>query len=141
MSVAALLLPVFVQIGLTFFLLLWTGRVRVGALKNGAVTPADIALSNTAWPPRVTQIANAFHNQLEIPLLFYVVVALILITRTTDIFQVALAWLFVITRLAHAFIHTGSNDVAIRSKIYGIGVLTVLAMWLILAFRVLTAGI
>ena len=33
MSVAAVLAPVFVQVGLTFFLLLWMGRARVAALK------------------------------------------------------------------------------------------------------------
>ena len=28
-------------------------------------------------PPRVTQISNAYHNQLETPLLFYVLILLI----------------------------------------------------------------
>ena len=44
MTVTDLLLPVFVEVGLTFFLMFWMGLLRREALNSGAVKPADINL-------------------------------------------------------------------------------------------------
>ena len=137
MTIDAILLPLFVQVGLTFFLLFWMGRVRVGALRNREVTMRDIALGQPAWPERPTQIANAFHNQLELPLLFYVLVILALFTRKTDMFFVVLAWMFVTSRLVHAGIHVTSNDVQRRFAAFAVGAVILLIMWIVFATRIL----
>ena len=62
MSIQAVLAPLFVQVALTLALLLWTGRVRVAAVRRGEVHVRDIALRQPAWPERVTQIANAYRR-------------------------------------------------------------------------------
>ena len=112
MSVSSLLLPVFVQVGLTFYLHVHDGvhrsralRTRRGeALRHRAARAALAAAS-------ATQFANCFHNQFELPVLFYAVVAFILITSTNSFVFVLLAWIFVAARLVHAYIHTGANVV------------------------------
>src|SRR6476646_6462953 len=114
MSLQAVLLPVFVQIALTFALLAWLAYQRVNALKRGEVRPADIALGQRAWPEPLQKLSNAFENQLELPMLFYVLVILAIIARKADLLFVILSWLFVASRFAHAFIHTGSNVVRVR---------------------------
>ena len=139
MSVASLLLPVFVQVALTFALMSWMASHRVTAIRAGTVRPKDIALRQPNWPQRATQIANAFHNQLELPMLFYVLVALILITRTLSDVFVWLAWAFVISRLVHAFIHTGSNRVDRRFYAMATGMTILVVMWAVFAARVLMA--
>src|SRR5918997_2495171 len=133
MTVDAILLPLFVQVGLTFFLLFWMGSVRVGAIRRREVAMRDIALRQPAWPERPTQIANAFHNQLELPLLFYVLVILALFTRKADTFFVVLAWMFVTTRLVHAGIHVASNDVQRRFYAFLVGAIILLVMWVVFA--------
>jgi hypothetical protein len=140
MTVSDLLLPVFVEVGLTFFLMFWMGVLRREALGSGAVQPKDIALREPNWPPRTRQVANCFHNQLELPLLFYVLVAFILITSTNSLIFVLLAWVFVLSRIAHAYVHTGSNDVGTRSIAIGIGAIALVAMWVIFAIRILVSG-
>jgi hypothetical protein len=135
-----LLLPVFVEVGLTFFLFFWMARLRRTALTTGAVKPADIALREPRWPARAIQIANCFHNQLELPMLFYAVVAFILITSTNSLVFVLLAWVFVLARLVHAYIHTGHNDVWQRGAAMGVGSVALCAMWVILAIRILVTG-
>jgi hypothetical protein len=140
MSVTSLLLPVFVQVALTFALMGWMWKLRIGALKSREVTFKDIALREPAWPARVTQVGNCFHNQLELPVLFYVLVAFILITRTNDIIFVVLAWVFVAARLVHAYIHTGSNDVQSRFYAIAVSLLVLIAMWVIFAVRILSVG-
>lgn len=140
MSVSSLLLPVFVQVGLTFVLMSWMWQLRIAALKTRQVSFGDIALRQPAWPARATQVGNAFHNQLELPVLFYVLVAFILITRTNDIIFVALAWAFVAARLVHAYVHTGSNVVPRRFYAMAASAAILVVMWAVFAVRVLATG-
>jgi hypothetical protein len=118
----------------------WMGILRRRALSSGAVKPSDIALREPAWPPRALQVANSFHNQLELPMLFYVLVALILITSTNSLIFLLLAWIFVLSRLVHAYIHTGSNDVPSRSVAISVGAIALVVMWVVFAIRILVTG-
>jgi hypothetical protein len=136
MTATRILLPVLVQIGLTFFLQFWMAYERISALKRREVRVPDIALGQRVWPERATQISNAFHNQLELPLLFYVLVALALVTSRVDDTLIWLAWLFVILRFVHAFIHTTGNRVQPRFYAYLAGSLVLVAMWMRFALSV-----
>jgi hypothetical protein len=139
MSVTAILLPVFVQVALTFALLVWMGRSRLSHIRTGEVKVKDVALGERNWPRRTLQVSNAYHNQFELPVLFYVLVALALLTRKADLAFVVLSWLFVATRLVHAYIHTTSNRIAWRFQVFLIGALILMLMWLIFGFRIVAA--
>jgi hypothetical protein len=119
MSVQLVLLPVFVLVGLTFALLLWTASARARA------------------PERATQVGNCFSDQFELPLLFYILIALALPLRHADLVIVLLSWVFVVTRFAHAGIFVTSNNVQQRSLAWFAGVLVLFAMWLYFALRIL----
>ncbi len=103
MSIQVVLLPVFVQVALTFVLLYWQGYVRVGHTRRGEVKIRDIALRQANWPEQATKLGNAFQNQFEIPVLFYALVAFALLTRKADLAFVVLSWIFVLSRLVHAY--------------------------------------
>jgi hypothetical protein len=137
MSVQMVLLPLFVQIGLTFALLLGTATARTRALSGRQTKFKDIALGQPNWPERVTQLGNCFRNQFEVPVLFYVLIALALPLRHADFVIVLLSWVFVVTRFAHAGIFVTSNDVRSRSLAWFAGVLVVLAMWIYFALKIL----
>ena len=137
MTVPAVLLPVFVQVGLTFFLLFWMGAVRLRALKGREVRVGDIALRQPAWPERPTQISNAYDSQFQLPVLFYALVPLALITRKADLLFVVLSWIFVATRLAHAAIHTTSNNVQQRFLAFLAGAIVLLIMWIVFAAHII----
>jgi hypothetical protein len=139
MSITAVLLPVFVQVALTFLLLMWMGRSRIASLRAGDVKVRDIALGERSWPTRIQQIANSYHNQFELPVLFYAIVALALITRKADLLFVVLSWVFVGSRLVHAVIHTTSNRVSQRFAVFLVGVIVLMAMWIMFALRILAA--
>ena len=137
MSLPAVLAPVFVQVALTFALLVWTGWSRVAALRSGEVRIKDIALAQRAWPVRITQVGNALGNQFEMPILFYVLVSLALFTRKADLLFVAMSWLFVVARIGHAYVHTTTNFVPRRFQIFLLGTAILMLMWLIFAVRIL----
>ena len=137
MSVQSVLLPVFVLVGLTFALLLWMAGARRGALVGGETKIRDIALGQPNWPQRATQIGNCFANQFELPLLFYILIALALPLRHADLVIVMLSWVFVITRFVHAGIFVTHNDLGQRSLAWFAGVLVLFAMWLYFALKIL----
>ncbi len=137
MSVQAVFLPVFAMVGLTFVLLLWTAGARRRALLGGEAKIRDVALGQSNWPARATQIANCYRNQFELPLLFYVLIALAMPLRHADLVIVLLSWVFVATRFVHAGIFVTSNDFGRRSSAWLAGSLVLFAMWLYFALRIL----
>jgi hypothetical protein len=114
MTVQMVLLPVFVQVGLTFFLLLWAARASGEKRKD-----------------------NQFAEEFGIPLLFYALIAIALPLRRVDLILVMLSWVFVVTRFAQAGILAASNDSRNRSLAWYAGVLVLLAMWVYFALKVL----
>jgi hypothetical protein len=137
MSVQMVLLPVFVQVGLVFAVLLGMVAARTGSIKSGETKLRDIALRQPNWPERATAVGNCFANQFEIPVLFYVLIALALPLRHADLVIVMLSWVFVVTRFAHAGIFLTSNDVRTRSLAWFAGVLVLFAMWVYFALKIL----
>ena len=137
MSVQMVLLPVFVLVGLAFFLLLWMAMARGQALKSRETSLKDVTAGQANWPTKTAQIGNCFSNQFEVPVLFYVLIALALPLRHADLFIVLMSWVFVVTRFLHAGIFVTSNDVRQRGLVWFSGVLVLLAMWIYFALKML----
>lgn len=136
MSPSLLFFPVFVQIMLTFTLLVAMGRARGRFLKETKTNPAKISLGQDLWPPEVKQVANCFHNQLELPILFYAAILFGIALNKADGVILALGWIFAISRILHAIIHTGSNYVPRRAAVYAAGALSLFLMWIWLFVKV-----
>jgi uncharacterized MAPEG superfamily protein len=118
MTVQMVLLPVFVAVGLTFFLLLWTARARRKAPVRGEARSGDA-------------VADTFD------VLFYVLIAIALPLHRADLVIVMLSWIFVVTRFVHAGVFITSNDPDRRSLGWFAGALVVLAMWVYFALKIL----
>jgi hypothetical protein len=138
MSVQMILLPLFVEVILTFVIWACMATLRTRDFNSGVVQPDNIALREPNWPKRTTQLANAFSNQFELPVLFYVLTILEYVTHLAGIVFVVLAWVFVILRILHAYVHVTSNIVRLRGGLYGAGALVLAIMWVIYIVEVLT---
>jgi hypothetical protein len=136
MTVQAILLPLFAQVALTFVLLGLTGYSRVSSVRRGETKVKDIALGQPNWPERITKIGNSYNNQFQLPVLFYAVVVLAYVLRKADLLFVILSWLFVATRLGHAFVHVTSNRVGRRFNAFAAGFAVLVVMWTMLAIRI-----
>jgi hypothetical protein len=132
MNLAAVLAPVVIQVALTLVLLIWSGTLRIHAVRSKVVHTRDIALGEPNWPPRATQIANAYRNQFELPVLFYLAVVLAVIFGRATLAFVVLSWLFVGTRLTHAAVHTTTNRVSHRFYAYTAGLVLLILLWVVL---------
>jgi hypothetical protein len=140
MTVAAKLLPVFVQVALTLSLLFLLAWRRYGAVQRGEVRlEPEFALRSDRWPPRVRQASNALANQSEIPVLFYAAMVLGLVVNAIDFPFVVVAWVFVIARLLHAGVYVTSNDIRFRFPTFAVSVLAVIVLWVMIALHVFLA--
>lgn len=140
MSNATLMAPVFMHVALLFFILVKMGRARAQAVRSREVKIRQIALSSQAWSDEVKKVSNNYINQLQLPVVMYVAVAFYIILGKVDMVAVGLAWLFVITRLVHAYIHITSNFVLHRFRAFVAGVFLLMAMWGWLAIRLYITG-
>ncbi len=129
MSLQAVLSPLFVEVILTFALMLLMGKLRNDDYSSGSVKPQDIALREQKWPARTAQAANSFSNQFELPVLLYVLTILVWITRHAGYAFVVLAWIFVISRVLQAYVHVTSNRVRRRGAFYIVGAVVLMVMW------------
>jgi hypothetical protein len=117
------------------------GALRARALRLGQVDAHQVRLREPNWPPRVLQVGNAYHNQLELPVLFYVVVLLAFQTQTLDVVLLVLSWMFVLSRLVHAYVHVTSNRLDRRTGVFGVGAIALLLMWVIVIARFLLQAV
>jgi hypothetical protein len=127
MSIQMVLLPVFVLIGLTFVFLFGIAGTR-GRAANGAPRQPNGSV-------RAVRIGEGFVDQL--PVLFYVLIALALPLRHADLIIVMLSWVFVVAWLAHAGILATSNDARSRSLAWLASAIVLFAMWLYFALKIL----
>ena len=91
------------------------------------------------WSTPTLQVAYSFSNQFELPVLFYVLTILEVMTRHADFLFVVLAWIFVAMRLLQAYVHTTSNVITHRGGFYIVGALVLMAMWIIFMVRIVLA--
>jgi hypothetical protein len=138
MSVQMILLPLFVQVLLTFFVGFYLAIQRRRALWGGHTSWRDIALREPNWPKDALQASHSFSNQFELPVLFYVLTILAMITRQADFIFVVMAWIFVITRILQAYVHVTSNHVPMRGLWFAVGCAVLFIMWVIYIIRILT---
>jgi hypothetical protein len=138
MTVQEILLPLFVEVILTFLLLFFLAPTRARDFKAGIATYDNIALREPNWSKRSLQIGNSFSNQFELPVLFYVLTILAYVTHLAGLIFVILAWIFVVFRVLQAAVHVTSNNVRLRGPFFAIAAIALAINWAIYIFEVLT---
>ena len=117
MTVQEVLLPLFLEVILTFALLFWLAPLRGHDFRSGVTRPESVALREPNWSQRSLQVGYSYSNQFELPVLFYVLTILAWVTRHADLIFVVLAWVFVIFRYLQAYVHVTSNDMQAGNRV------------------------
>ena len=128
MSSRMILLPLVAQVLLTVAVYLRLNVAKRAAVRRGEVDEARRALDEDAWPDSVRKINNNIRNQFEVPVLFYVLVLTLVALNAAGTAAIVCAWLFVLSRIAHAYVHTGSNYVPLRRKVFMTGCAMIVAL-------------
>ncbi len=135
-----LLLPLFLHVALIAYIGTRTVIARYRSVVAGETKLKAVALNSGAWPDDVRKLGNNFTNQFEMPTIWYAVCGLILVTAKADWICVGLSWGFLVARVLHSIVHTGSNNVPIRMRVYLVSVVCVMAMWAWFATRLFVIG-
>lgn len=137
MTLPMILAPLFVLVLMTLVIGIVLARRRTPLLLSGEVRPERVSLREPNWPTLALQAGYSFQNQFELPVLFYVLTILAIISKHADFLFVVLAWVFVLTRIAHAYVHCTSNNLQLRGAFFGVGALVLIVMWLIFMVRIM----
>lgn len=140
MNTNQLLIPVFIQVLLTFILLQRMAYLRLTSILRRNVKIKDVALGQKVWPEAATKAENSFNNQFQMPILFYLAILLAHIYQINSELFLILAFVFAISRVVHAAIHSTVNIVKLRFASFVVGVWSLLAMWIILFLRTSANG-
>ena len=125
--------PVLVQILIVVAGFMLLGIRKKRALKNDQVDLKKTALDNDAWPDNVLKVSNNIRNQFQVPVLFYVLCLMFYVLDAVTVVTMSLAWIFVISRVVHAYIHMGANFVPARFSVFTIGFVVMILMLIQLA--------
>ncbi|ESR23418.1 MAPEG family protein [Lutibaculum baratangense] len=112
------------QVLLTLVVYLVMGRRRYAAAARGEVSLATYVLVRDE-PPALARITKNLANQFELPVLFYALALLLVALGAASLLDALVAWVFVASRIAHAYVAIGSENVRLRARIFQFGVLMV----------------
>ena len=128
MSNQLILYPVLAHIFLVFGLYILLGKRKSAARRSKTVDLKKAALDTNAWPGDVIQVSNCITNQFQTPVIFYVLSMILLTQEFTNVYTLGLAWIFVLARYIHAYVHVGSNYVPMRFRFFLIATLSLLIL-------------
>ena len=135
-----ILYPVFAMFALVVGVFLRLAQLRFGAVRGGTMDPGFYRLyQGGEEPENIRVVTRHFINLFEMPVLFYVVVVLTYVSQQTGTWMTLLAWLYVASRYVHTFVHLGTNDVLTRFRAYLGSSVILIALWLTLFGKLLTA--
>ena len=128
-DVPTLVLPVLAQIFWTLVVLCGLGVTRFRALRHRRADRSRLSISPEGWPDDARKMSNNFDNQFQMPVLFYVVCILATIMETAGPGMTALAWFFVVMRVAHTAVHVTTNYIPLRFGFYAAGFVALVLMF------------
>ncbi|MCJ9671486.1 MULTISPECIES: MAPEG family protein [unclassified Neorhizobium] len=132
LSTDATLWPMIAHAALVFFLYWLLSRKRYLAVRAGSAEAGHFRESREE-PPESLAVHNNLKNQFELPVLFYAACLVLYVSTADNGGTVALAWIFVLSRYAHSYVHLTSNRLRYRRPIFMAGFFAVMAMWVWLA--------
>lgn len=127
----AILWPTVALAGLIFVVWSILLRKRFAHIAANPPTAADFANAEAVgrYFRPVERPAQNLANLFEMPVLYFALVPLLVLTGSASSAHVALAWIFVTLRAAHTVIHIGPNTVRTRARVYIASSIVLFAMW------------
>jgi len=101
---------------------------RLRFIRRNKIRAQDLAVPGALAqlsPPHVSNPSDNLKNLFEIPVLFYVLVLYLYVTKQVDALYVFSAWGFVAFRALHSAVHCTINIVILRFSLYVFSTLTI----------------
>jgi hypothetical protein len=125
-----ILYPTFALAGLTFICVFRLGLLRFSAIRSGEIDGRYFRLyRGYDEPADLRVLSRHVVNLYEAPVLFYAVSIIAFVTETVSTLILALAWIYVLLRYAHSYVHLTSNKVIYRFRLFALSQIVLLVLW------------
>ncbi|WP_462168291.1 MAPEG family protein [Pseudoalteromonas lipolytica] len=132
-----LIVAMFTQVLLTFIIMFIMGKRRFRAAKQKTIEMKDFLTMELEKAGSDVRVADRnFINQFEMPVLFFIACLTALQLNAVGYMFLALAWVYVLLRVVHSYIHLTSNTLKVRYYSFVISSLVMLSMWVVILTRV-----
>ena len=128
MMQTAIFWPMIVHVVLVVGLYALLAMRRAAAVKAGRAKVSQFR-ENLNEPAESLFVRNCLSNQFELPVLFHLACLALHVTGGDGVWAVGLAWLFALSRYAHAAIHVTSNRIRLRQPAFTLGFVATVALW------------
>jgi hypothetical protein len=136
-----LVYPMLAMVLLTAVVLVLLFRSRVRMVREGHAPVSYFGVfRGSLEPDYVIKPTRHFANLFEAPTLFYAGCLAAMVVGVTGTAILALAWGYVAARVVHAVVHLGGNRIRHRVRVYGVGWLILLSIWIYVAQAVAQKG-
>jgi hypothetical protein len=130
--------PLFAMMCLVCVIAALTLRERVRQFKAQRLHPQKAPTrAEFAAAIKDTRCADNFQNLFETPVMFYVACVGLYVTQTGSPLALALAWVYVVTRIGHSVVHCNSNHVMTRFKWFATSLTVLVSLWVVWAAALL----
>ncbi|RVC58712.1 MAG: hypothetical protein EOS65_24625 [Mesorhizobium sp.] len=139
MSQTAIFWPMLAHVLLVYIVYLVMARRRYIAVKSGEAKVGQYKVRTTE-PASCVTVANNLINQFELPVLFHALCLALFVTNGVNYLTLALAWIFILSRYVHAWVHLSSNNLRHRSRVFFFGAVVLLLAWALFALHLAGVG-
>ena len=138
MTATAILWPTFALVALIFAIWFTLFFQRLAHMRRHPPRKEDFATGAAAMAyfEPVEMPANNLKNLFEMPILYFALVTLLLVTGEAGPVQIGLAWVYVALRAIHSWIHIVTKHVPARFMVYLASCVVLSAMWIGFAVEV-----
>lgn len=127
--------PLLSLIFLHFLVLVYMFNIRTKDLTKNKIHPQRVATRAEAQSLYSnTSASDNFQNLFEMPVVFYTLTLLIIVFKFNSNFLVILAWLYVLSRYVHSYIHCTYNKVMHRFYAFAFNNLILIIYFLAVVF-------
>ena len=131
MEKTLILYPTILMMILALFLYVKNYIDNVKARKSDAIKFSYFKTYQGEVPDYVVISRQTLKNQFELPIFFYFLISVILVFDKVSQLDLIFSWIFVISRYLHCYIRLSSNFVPYRAKIFQIGLILLIAWWVV----------
>ena len=137
MEKTLILYPAILMMILTLFLYVKNYLDNVKAKKSNAIKFSYFKTYTGEVPDYVAVSRQTLKNQFELPIFFYFLTAIILVFDQVSQLDLIFGWTFVISRYLHCYIRLSSNHVPYRAIVFELGMLILIAWWIVFLYNIL----
>ncbi|HHZ08608.1 MAG TPA: hypothetical protein GX405_07490 [Rhizobiales bacterium] len=129
MTPTAIFWPMLAHVLLVYIVYVVLSMRRRASVRSGEARAAQFKLRGAEPESSLTVSANLM-NQFELPVLFHVLCLALFATGGVGAVALALAWIFIALRYAHAYVHLTSNRLRLRSPLFQLGAAVLGLAWI-----------